>query len=164
MQEKRLCSFAEERNSDRVKKIRIKDDVPFYMVSLIEHKTDVDYTVCMQIFRYIVYIWEAYEKEMEQIQFRISKLKDFKYPPVFPIVYYEGSKRWTAPLDLKSWINHNEAFVKYIPDFQYYLVPVHDYTNEELLEKSDEISLVMLFNKIQTKEDVEERAEYLTKL
>ena len=126
------------------------------MVSLIEHKTNVDYNVCMQTFRYIVYIWEAYEKEMEQIQSGISKLKDFKYPPVLPIVYYEGSKRWTAPLDLKSRINHSEAFVKYIPDFQYYLVPVHDYTNEELLEKSDEISLVMLFNKIQTKEDVEE--------
>jgi len=37
--------FAEERNSDRVKKIRIKDEVPFYMVSLIEHKTDIDYNV-----------------------------------------------------------------------------------------------------------------------
>ncbi len=35
--------------------------------------------VCMQIFHYMVYIWEVYEKEMEQIQSGISKLKDFKY-------------------------------------------------------------------------------------
>lgn len=33
------------------------------LVSLIEHKTHVDYNVCMQIFRYMVYIWDSYEKE-----------------------------------------------------------------------------------------------------
>ena len=125
------------------------------LVALIEHKTEIDYNVCMQIFRYIAYIWEAYEKEMEQKYPGISKHKDFKYPPVLPIVYYEGSKRWTAPLDFKNRIHHGEAFIKYVPNFQYYLVPVHDYTNEELLEKADEISLVMLINKLQTKEDVE---------
>ena len=148
--------FAEERNADRVKKIQVRERNPFFVVSLIEHKTDVEYNVCMQIFRYIAYIWEVYEKEMEQKQPGISKRKDFKYPPVLPIVYYEGSKRWTAPLDFKSRINHGEVFAKYVPDFQYYLVPVHGYTNEELLEKADEISLVMLINKLQTKADVEE--------
>lgn len=85
--------------------------MPFFMVSLIEHKTDVEYNVCMQIFRYIAYIWEAYEKEMEQQHPGISKLKDFKYPPVLPIVYYEGSRHWTAPLDFKSRIHHGECIV-----------------------------------------------------
>lgn len=42
-----------------------------------------------------------------------------------------------------------------MPDFEYYLVPLKDYSNEELLDKADEISLVMLINKLQTPEDVE---------
>ena len=36
-----------------------------FFVSLIEHKTKVDYNVSMQMLRYMVYIWEDYEKEME---------------------------------------------------------------------------------------------------
>ena len=70
--------FAEERNADRVKKVNIRGEKPFFLVSLIEHKTHVDYNVCMQIFRYMVYIWDAYEKEEEQKQAGISKLAGFK--------------------------------------------------------------------------------------
>ncbi len=147
--------FAEERNADRVKKINIRGSKPFFLVSLIEHKTHVDYNVCMQIFRYMVYIWDAYEKEAEQKQPGISKRAGFKYPVVLPIVYYEGVENWTVPADFKSRIQQGEAFAKYIPDFEYYLVPLNDYSNEELLEQSDEISLVMLINKLQTPEDVE---------
>ena len=38
----------------------------FYWISLIEHKSNVDYNVVMQVFRYMVFIWEDYEKEMEE--------------------------------------------------------------------------------------------------
>lgn len=147
--------FAEERNADRVKKVNIRGENPFFLVSLIEHKTYVDYNVCMQIFRYMVYIWDAYEREAEQKQEGISKRADFKYPVVLPIVYYEGAENWTVPTDFKSRTQQGEAFGKYVPDFEYYLVPLKDYSNEELLDKADEISLVMLINKLQSAEDVE---------
>lgn len=148
--------FAEERNADRVKRVNIRGEVPFFLVSLIEHKTGIEYNVCMQIFRYMVYIWEAYEKEAEKTRKGITKLKDFKYPPILPIIYYEGSEKWTAPLDFKSRINQGDVFGKYIPDFQCYLVPICNYSNEELLDKADEISLIMLLNKLQTEDDVAE--------
>ena len=147
--------FAEERNADRVKRVNIRGEKPFFLVSLIEHKAHVDYNVCMQIFRYMVYIWDAYEKEAEQREKGISKRAGFKYPVVLPIVYYEGAENWTVPADFKSRLQQGEAFGKYVPDFGYYLVPLKDYTNEELLEKADEISLVMLINKLQSTEDVE---------
>ena len=147
--------FAEERNADRVKRVNIRGDKPFFLVSLIEHKAHVDYNVCMQIFRYMVYIWDAYEKEAEQREKGISKRAGFKYPVVLPIVYYEGAENWTVPPDFKSRLQQGEAFGKYVPDFEYYLVPLKDYSNEELLEKADEISLVMLINKLQSAEDVE---------
>lgn len=145
--------FEEERNADRVKKVKIHGESPFFLVSLIEHKTYVDYNVCMQVFRYMVYIWDAYEKEAEKQHKGISKRADFKYPVVLPIVYYEGKKNWTVPLDFHSRICQGDVFEKYIPNFQYYLVPLRNYSNEELLDKADEISLVMLLNKLQTPED-----------
>ena len=94
--------FAEERNADRVKRVNIKNDVPFFLVSLIEHKTKVEYNVVMQIFRYMVYIWEAYEKEAENLQAGISRQKGFKYPPILPIVFYDGVDNWTAPDRLRN--------------------------------------------------------------
>ena len=59
------------------------------------------------------------------------------------------------PRDFKNRLQQGESFGKYVPDFEYYLVPLKDYSNEELLDKADEISLVMLINKLQTPADVE---------
>ena len=44
---------------------------------------------------------------------------------------------------------------KYIPDFTYEVVSLNKYTNEELSKNRDEMSLVMLINKIQTEKDLE---------
>lgn len=62
--ERYVHMFIEERNSDIVKKVHLKEN-SFYLVSLIEHKSDVDYNIVMQVFRYITFIWENYEKEQE---------------------------------------------------------------------------------------------------
>lgn len=148
--------FAEERNSDIVKRVHIRgEDTPFFLVSLIEHKTTPDYNVCMQLFRYMVYIWDTYEREAEQRQKGMARRADFLYPPILPIIYYEGSAHWSVPPDFRSRIREGKAYGKYLPDFEYYLVPLQDYSNEALMEKRDEISLVMLINKLQTAEDIE---------
>lgn len=157
--------YSVERNSDTVKRVDIsrylpaqesnKDQgLPLYIISLVEHKTRVEYNVIMQILRYVIHIWEDYEKEMEKMHPGISRRKDFRYPPILPIVYYEGTENWTASTDLADKIYHGELLGRYLPHFQYQLVMLHDYSNEELLAKSDEISLAMLINKMQTFEDV----------
>lgn len=56
----------------------------------------------------------------------------------------------------KDRIEFAEQMEKYIPDFTYQVVSVNQYTNEELSNKRDEMSLVMLINKIQTPEDYAE--------
>ena len=131
----------------------MQKDMPLYMVSLIEHKSDVDYNVCMQLLRYTVCIWDDYAKTMEKAHPGISKTKGFRYPPVFPIVYYEGTGKWTAAMHVKERVFMNEIFASYIPDFTYRLVNVHQYTNEELLIHEDEMSLLMMINRIQTPQD-----------
>ena len=86
--ERYLPMFTEERNSDTVKRVKISEKDTLYFISFIEHKTNVDYNICMQLLRYMVYIWEDYEKEAEKQHKGITKTKDFKYPPILPIVYY----------------------------------------------------------------------------
>ena len=107
--------FAEERNSDRVKRVRIRaEGTPFFLVSLIEHKTQPDYNVCMQIFRYMVHIWDTYEKEAESVRRGMAKRSDFLYPPILPIIYYEGAREWKVPLDFRSRVREGENFGRYI--------------------------------------------------
>lgn len=62
---------------------------------------------------------------------------------------------WTAPMDLSDRILCKDLLGKYLPHFQYQMVRLHDYSNEELLKKGDEISLTMLINKIASLEDIE---------
>lgn len=64
--ERYVPMFTEERNADTVKRVKISEKDTLYFISLIEHKTKVDYNVSMQLLRYMVYIWEDYEKEMER--------------------------------------------------------------------------------------------------
>ena len=145
-----------EFEADTVKKIHIRsteEPTSFYLISLIEHKSRVDYDVSMQLLKYMVMIWVEYAKEMKSRNAGNNKSKAFRYPPILPIVYYEGAEQWSAGLHLQDRVFMNEIFGEYIPDFSYRLIRIHDYSNEELLKREDEMSLLMMINKVQTPED-----------
>lgn len=155
--ERYVHMFTEERDSDVVKKVKIKNsEMPFYLISLIEHKSSVEYNVVMQILRYMVYIWEDYEKECEKEQEGISKKKGFKYPPILPVVFYNGSRNWTASLQLKERIYLSDILSEYIPDYRCMLIPIQKYSNSKIIAKKDELSLLMLINKLGRAADFKE--------
>ena len=107
----------------------------------------------MQILRYMVYIWEEYEKEMERKQPGISKAKSFRYPPVLPIIFYDGTRKWTATTQLRDRIILSDSLLKYIPDFDCILVQLRDYSNAELMKRKNELSIVMLIEKLQSADE-----------
>ena len=150
---------------DSVQKIRVLDigrekrrgsNEPPFFVSLIEHKSRVDYDVPMQLLRYMVCIWTEYRREMERGREGYTRRKGFRYPMIIPIVYYEGKAAWTAHMHLRDRIGAIGKVREWIPDFRYHLVRIHDYSNQELLQRGDEMSLVMLINKIQDTADLEQ--------
>ena len=157
--ERYLPYLGTEFESDSVKRIRILDigkgkNPPFF-VSLIEHKSEVDYDVSMQLLRYMVCIWTEYRREKEAQKEGCTRLKSFRYPVIMPVVYYEGKAKWTADMHLSGRIGNSLRRPEWIPDFRYEVVRLYDYSNQELLERGDEMSLVMLINKIQDTEDLE---------
>ena len=157
--DKYVPMFEEERDSDVVKKIHLKgNEKPFFLISLIEHKARVDYNVIMQLLRYMVFIWIDYEREMKKQTGNkdIARTKGFKYPPILPIVYYEDSGRWTADMNFVDRIMLNDVFEPFIPQFTYKLIQLNSYTKSELIEKQDELSLVMLINKLQDASEFKE--------
>ena len=99
-------------------------------------------------------IWAEYEKTFLSERGKISKNKSFKCPPIIPVVYYEGKKEWTADMYLRDRIMFSDILRPYIPDFKYIVVRNHDFSDEELLAREDEMSLLMLINKFQTADDI----------
>ena len=98
----------------------------------------------MQLLKYMACIWAEYEKTFLSERGKISKNKSFKYPPIIPVVYYEGKKEWTADMYLRDRIMFSDILRPYIPDFKYIVVRNHDFSDEELLAREDEMSLLML--------------------
>lgn len=152
-----MTYFGVEYDADVIKKVNIKindKSEPVFVVPLIDHKSNVDYNVSIQLLKYMICIWAEWDKQ--NLTEGNPRNKEYKYPPIIPIVYYEGSSKWTADLHLRDRIAHSELFSDYIPDFKYSVICTHDYTNEELLTKRDEMSLLMIINKIQKPEDISE--------
>ena len=153
--------WQEERDSDTVKKIHLKGlgDVPLFLIAIVEHQSKVHYDMAFRMLRYIVMVLTEYEKEQEKLHPGITKTKNFQYPPILPIIYYEGADTWTAAMNFKDRVYLNDVFGKYIPSFEYFIVPLRKYTNQELIDKKDQLSLLFLINKLRSSEDFNELKE-----
>ena len=153
-----ISYFGVEFGADTIKRIHLRNSFceirELYLISLIEHKSKVDYNVTVQLLKYMTCIWIEYEKKFGSDYKDQVKTKEFRYPPILPVVYHEGTDTWTAPMHLKDRIFLSDIFEDYIPDFTYCLVNNRDYSKEELLGAGNEMSLIMLLNKIQTKADL----------
>ena len=143
-----LPLFQESRDSDTVNKIRIGNS-EIYLIALIEHQSENDFDMSFRILRYIVFIWTDYAAQQEKLHKGIIKSKAFLYPPILPIVYYEGTSTWSAPLNFKDRVFLNNVLGDYIPSFNYLVVPLNKYSKQDLIEKNDELSLIFLINQLQ---------------
>ncbi|MDR0295027.1 MAG: Rpn family recombination-promoting nuclease/putative transposase [Prevotellaceae bacterium] len=91
-----------------------------------------------------------YEKEANKKSSQASSAKDFKYPPVLPIIFYDGTDEWTAETNFANKTELNDIFQKYIPKFEYELVDLNKYNEHDLTRFGDALSLILLIDKIKT--------------
>jgi len=85
---------------------------------------------------------------------KISLSKDFKYPPILPIIFYDGESEWTADTNFLYRTQLNEVFEKYIPKFEYELVCLRNYSFADLAEFGNILSLFMMIDKVRTAEEL----------
>ena len=147
--------FIENRDSDTVKRINIKGMAPsarpLFVIAILEHESQVNYRSSFKMLQYISLVLNDWEKDIEMAEPGSSKRKDFKYPPVLPIIFYDGKETWTAERNFLERTYLNEVFEKYIPKFEYELVNLNDYSEEEIMGFGDALSIVLLIDKIRDK-------------
>jgi hypothetical protein len=144
----------ENKDGDTVKRIKLKEHEPLFVVGLTEHQQKVSYRMSFRFLQYCVYIWNDYEKEQEALRSGVTELKDFKYPPVLPVVYYTGEGKWTAQMNFYDKVYLNEMFKPYIPSFEYMLIDANNYSYADLLTNRDILSLFLFIDKIKRAEQI----------
>ena len=136
------------RDSDTVKRINLKGAVPFFVIAILEHESQVNFRSSFKMLQYLYLVLDAWEKEAEKEEPGVSMRKDFKYPPVLPIIFYDGKYSWTAERNFLDRTFLKTAFEKYIPKFEYELVNLNDYSEEEIMRFGDALSFILLIDKV----------------
>jgi len=114
----------------------------------------VNFKTSFKMLQYITLILTEYEKEANRENPNASAAKDFKFPPVLPIVFYDGTGEWTAETNFLSKTELNGAFEKYIPKFEYELVDLNQYNEQDLARFGNALSLIMIIDKIRTADGI----------
>ncbi|GMO49667.1 MAG: hypothetical protein Ta2G_06720 [Termitinemataceae bacterium] len=147
-----------EKSSDTVKKILLhshiaNDVLPIFVVALLEHQSSINFRMPYKLLFYMVSIWEQHEKEAQKNGLDPAK-KDFKYPPILPLVFYDGTEKWTAPTNFLEKVELSDTFSQYTPKFEYELIDLNKYDKPDLLKFGDMLSLVLLVDKIRNPDDI----------
>lgn len=105
----------EERKVDRVWRVRLKDrDV--LIVVILELQSSVDHDMALRL---VVYATLLYQRLRRQ---GFVKARE-PLPIVFPAVFYNGDRPWTAPLDLAELIHPPPGGLRaYRPSMRYLLI------------------------------------------
>jgi predicted transposase/invertase (TIGR01784 family) len=104
--------------------------------------------------QYITLVLTDYEKEVNKATENISNTKGFKFPPVLPLVFYDGADKWTAETNFLNKTELSDVFHKYIPKFEYELIDLNKYSEEELIRFGNTLSFIMLIDKVKNEGEI----------
>jgi predicted transposase/invertase (TIGR01784 family) len=116
-----------------------------FLYILLEFQSKVDHTMPIRLMHYVACFYSELLKKKV-----ITPGQGL--PPVFPVVLHNGSKPWTAPLDIFDMVQPEPpGFLQvYQPRLRYYLVDEARYTDEELGLRQTPLSGVFSIEKAST--------------
>ena len=111
--------------------------VPFtkgqvYFIFLIEHQSAVDFEMPQRLLHYIDVIWQHIRNATPEAE---RRAKEFRLPPVVPVVFYTGERPWTGHHRLSDVVAFGEQLRPHLPDFELQIVQVRALEDEELAKK-----------------------------
>lgn len=146
-----------EKEADLVYRLKFKgQDVIFYV--LMELQSSVDFQMPYRLLLYQVEIWRDILKNTDK---EVAERKDFRLPPIIPIVLYNGDPAWTAGRSFRETIANHAVFGSELLDFSYILLDIQRFGESELLDLSNTIGAVFL---LEQKADLEHLLQRFRKL
>ncbi|RKU32482.1 hypothetical protein C6496_23895 [Candidatus Poribacteria bacterium] len=129
-----ISEHYKETESDLIYKVQFQDR-EVYIYILIEFQSTVDPFMALRVLNYITNFY---------MDFLVNNSGIKKLPAVFPIVLYNGSTSWTAPVNLSALIEQTPPLGTFGLDFQYFLIAENQYSKETLLKIRNIVSTLFL--------------------
>jgi len=73
-----------------------------------------------------------------------QKNKPKKLPPIFPIVLYNGDRKWTAPVEIKDLIQDHDLLGEFGVQFKYFKIAENEFEPDILLKIKNIVSTLFL--------------------
>ncbi|HRX16056.1 MAG TPA: Rpn family recombination-promoting nuclease/putative transposase [Spirochaetota bacterium] len=121
-----------DRESDLLYKININGK-DAYIYILIEFQSTPDKAIPVRMFQYILLLYDLLLKNN----------KRGLLPNVFPLLLYNGSKKWNVPRNIRDLINKNMPD-RFIPSYEYFAVILYEVSDKYLDKLSNLIAAVIL--------------------
>ncbi|MEK0312287.1 Rpn family recombination-promoting nuclease/putative transposase [Cohnella sp. 56] len=139
------------KEADLVYRLRMKNrDIIFYL--LLELQSTVDMAMPYRLLQYQMEIWRYLQRNRQ-----VEEGGIFTIPAIVPIVLYNGQRPWTAPRQLRALMEGEQAFGPELLNFEYLLIDVERYTEQELLELSNTIGAVFLLDQTADRQQLHDR-------
>ena len=162
----------------RLYELKIKDETVYFYV-LLEFQSTVDRFMPLRMLTYIMLFYQDWLKKQVEYK-RMIKEKEkegtldeadidaiyetIKLPAVFPILLYNGEKKWSTPSELKDLIGiRYKALDKYVPNFRYYKIIENEFSSESLKEL-ESINAALFRTEQASTDEVSECALRLTEI
>ncbi|ALG67708.1 Rpn family recombination-promoting nuclease/putative transposase [Beggiatoa leptomitoformis] len=131
------------RDNDIIWRIRWQNKW-LYVYILMEFQSSIDNYMAIRLMVYIGLLYQDLIK---------SGITTDKLPPVLPIVLYNGSRRWTAPLNVQDLIEPS-PLQNYQPQLHYLLIDEGSYTTAELSSLHNLVAALFRIEKGQTEAEI----------
>ena len=111
-----------------------------FIYILIEHQSTVDEMMGFRVLFYMMLIWDAHRREWET---RHVPKNERKFPPILPIVFYTGDRRWETPLTVESVMNIPAELSRFVPRFDLLFLGVKSAEAETLTRTGDPLGWLL---------------------
>ena len=137
-----------QRHADMLWKIRTSDGRPLYLLILLEFQSTVDRRMALRMLDYTLRILDGLgEKELGP---------GGAYPPILPVLIYNGKRRWNAPTDLLDLFGPvPETMLGYLPRHRYLLIDLRA-QDPSLPAPENVVSLMAMLERSQSQGMLEE--------
>jgi hypothetical protein len=148
VRERFLPLFQEGRDSDTVKQVNLPGQPPLFVIAIVEHESTVNFRSPFKMLQYITLVLNEFEKQANRDDPGATQRKEFRYPPVLPVIFYDGRDNWTAERNFRYRTALHDVFGKYIPSFEYELVDLRRFKRDDIAKFNDALSFVLLMDRV----------------
>ena len=129
-----ISDHYKQTESDLIYKVSVRGKT-IYIYVLLEFQSSVDRFMVVRVLNYITNFYLDYAATHKQVK---------KLPAIFPVVLYNGKKKWTAAQEIADLIESEPALGQYALHFQYLLLNEKGYSRPHLLTIRNIVSTLFL--------------------